>query len=181
MNRPLYILSLSAASALVTLFALWAVAQGPARAEAAFQAALAVDVCTLDVAQAEAHSHPVRNVAEGIAAPRVTHLVFPDAVDGYNVQILTENFTFTPAAINGPVAENSGHGHLYVNGEKIARLYGDWVHLPAAELKPGVNLVSVTLNANDHSVWAEDGQPISTTVRVILPDATSASDTKDGA
>lgn len=114
-----------------------------------------------------AHAHPLRDVSPDAPAPSVTHLVFPDAVDGYNLQILTQNFDFKPASINREPVANQGHGHLYINGEKIARLYGPWFHIPAALLKPGVNEVRVTLNANDHSVWSREGQPIASSVRVI--------------
>ncbi|MCO4839679.1 hypothetical protein LY10_00064 [Planktotalea frisia] len=48
------------------------------------------------------HDHPVRPVDP---IPSVTHLAYPDAMDGYNVQILTPNFAFTPAAINLDVVE----------------------------------------------------------------------------
>lgn len=116
------------------------------------------------------HSHPLREVASETDAPTVTHLVFPDAMDGYNIQLLTGNFRFAPASINRAVEENAGHAHIYVNGQKISRVYGAWHHLPAAYLRPGANLVSVTLNANDHSVWAVDGVPVASTVRVIVKD-----------
>lgn len=115
------------------------------------------------------HDHPLREVAADAVAPSVTHLAFPDAMDGYNIQILTQNFTFAPASINGAVVENEGHAHLYVNGEKITRVYGGWVHLPSDALVPGANAVSITLNANDHSEWAVDGAPIASTVIIRLP------------
>lgn len=117
------------------------------------------------------HSHAIRDVAEAAAMPEVSHLVFPDAVDGYNIQILTRNFRFAPAAINGAVEDNAGHAHVYVNGTKVMRVYSDWVHLPGQILQPGVNLVTVTLNANDHSTWGVDGAPIASSVRVVVPDA----------
>lgn len=115
------------------------------------------------------HQHPPREVSPDLPLPGVTHLMFPDAVDGYNVQILTRNFTFTPAAINRAPEDNEGHAHIYVNGVKIARVYSTWYHLSGALLRPGDNDVSVTLNANDHSEWAVDGKPISSVVRVRLP------------
>lgn len=115
------------------------------------------------------HHHPVRNVSLNEMAPTITHLVFPDKMDGYNVQLLTENFRFTPAAINREVVSNSGHAHLYVNGKKVSRIYSNWFHLPSKWLKPGVNYVTVSLNANDHSEWAIDETAIASTVRVILP------------
>lgn len=101
--------------------------------------------------------------------PSVTHLVFPDAMDGFNIQILTENFTFTPSAINGEVMQNEGHAHLYVNGEKIQRVYGNWVHLPSSLLVSGANAVTITLNANDHSEWAVNGAALASTVIVFMP------------
>lgn len=76
------------------------------------------------------HSHAVRDVADAASVPEVSHLVFPDAVDGYNIQILTRNFRFTPSAINGAVEDNTGHAHVYVNGTKVMRVYSEWVHLP---------------------------------------------------
>lgn len=124
------------------------------------------------------HTHPLREVATELPVPTITHLVFPDEMDGYNVQILTQNFTFTPSAINKDVVANEGHAHLYINGEKIFRVYGDWLHIPSNLLVEGANAVSVTLNANDHSGWAKDGIPIGSTVMVVKreSDASSSSE-----
>ena len=47
----------------------------------------------------------------------------------------------------GDHVAGEGHAHVYVDGEKIARLYGPWLHIPS--LSPGA-VVEVTLNANDH-------------------------------
>lgn len=116
-----------------------------------------------------AHEHLPQEVSPELPVPSVTHLVFPDAMDGYNVQILAKNFTFTPAAINRDVVFNEGHAHLYVNGNKVARVYDSWHHLPSSLLRNGVNLVTVTLNANDHGEWSIGADPIASTVRVIKP------------
>ncbi|MFW2590221.1 hypothetical protein [Sagittula sp. SSi028] len=117
------------------------------------------------------HTNPLREVAADLPVPTITHLVFPDEMDGYNVQILTRNFTFTPSAINKDVVANEGHAHLYINGEKISRVYGNWMHIPSSFLVTGANAVSVTLNANDHSEWSKDGVSISSTVIVVKPDS----------
>lgn len=116
------------------------------------------------------HQHPPRNVTADAPIPSVSHLVFPDVMGGYNVQILPRNFTFTPAAINREVRGNEGHAHIYVNGVKIARVYGSWFHLPSTLFQPGDNEVHVTLNANDHSEWAINNEPISSTVKVAQPE-----------
>lgn len=119
------------------------------------------------------HVHPALPVDPALPIPSLTHLVFPDAMDGYNVQILARNFTFTPAAINRDVVPNEGHAHIYINGVKITRVYGNWHHLPSALFAPGVNAMTVTLNANDHSTWADPGgELIASTVAVIRPEAT---------
>jgi len=121
-------------------------------------------------AMGAAHQHPLRNVTADAPIPSVSHLVFPDVMGGYNVQILPRNFTFTPAAINREVRDNEGHAHIYVNGVKIARVYGNWFHVPSTAFQPGENEVRVTLNANDHSEWAINDDPISSTVAVARPE-----------
>lgn len=86
------------------------------------------------------------------------------------MQILSRNFKFTPAAANREIVANEGHAHIYVNGVKIARIYSDWYHLPSSLISLGVNAVTVTLNANDHSTWATpDGELIASTVPIIHP------------
>jgi len=113
------------------------------------------------------HQHPLRNVSVEEPIPRVTHLVFPDIMGGYNVQIIPKNFEFTPAAINRKVKNNQGHAHIYVNDIKVSRVYSKWFYLSSGFLKLGENTISVTLNANDHSEWAVNGEKISSTVRVV--------------
>ena len=124
-----------------------------------------VDMSTMGID----HQHPARPVSSDLPIPTVTHLMFPDAMDGYNVQILTRNFTFTPASINRTPAANEGHSHIYVNETKIARVYGVWYHLPANFFHSGENQVRVTLNANDHSTWTVEGDVIASTVSVVRP------------
>lgn len=60
-----------------------------------------------------------------------------------------------------------GHAHLYVDGQKIARLYGKWYHIE--ELSPGQHEITVTLNANDHREYAVNGENISTSTIVVVP------------
>ncbi len=141
--------------------------EAPASAQAADDKAGGMTMAAGDTA----HDHPLRPVSEDLPVPGVSHLMFPDAMDGYNIQILPTNFTFTPAAINRPVEENAGHAHVYVNGVKIARVYSTWFHLPGALLQSGDNLVTVSLNANDHSVWSTEGGAIASTVVVPGPPA----------
>lgn len=103
-------------------------------------------------------SHPVHDVpAEG--APKITSFrIEKDAMSGYNVFIATENFTFTPEDAGKADVDGHGHAHLYINGAKIARMYGPALHV--TELPFGPHDFRVALNTNNHSEYAVDGRPI---------------------
>lgn len=106
------------------------------------------------------HMHPMTELDPSLPVPAVSVEAIPDEKDGYNIHVTTEHFAFTPEMVNGDVVSNSGHAHIYVNGTKVARLYGPWFNLPSSALQSGRNEVMVTLNANDHSEWSRDGMHI---------------------
>ncbi|MEL7163831.1 MAG: hypothetical protein AAGL96_00045 [Pseudomonadota bacterium] len=91
--------------------------------------------------------------AEG--APTIAMAIDKDPTGGWNIILTPGNFTFTPAAVNGPNTPNTGHAHLYVNGQKMARIYGTYYHMP--DLPPGQHEVVVALSTNDHSFYVVDG------------------------
>lgn len=93
-----------------------------------------------------------------VGAPQVGITVEQDAMNGWNVTLSTDNFTFTPLMVNGAHAANTGHAHLYVDGVKIARLYGPHFHIPF--LPAGEREISVKLSSNDHAYYLIDGNPI---------------------
>ncbi|MCB1233787.1 MAG: hypothetical protein KDM91_01795 [Verrucomicrobiae bacterium] len=110
-------------------------------------------------------------VGEGANAPRLAIAFHKDSVTGWNLELIAENFEFTPAAAGGDPAPGQGHAHLYVDGEKVARLYGPWYHL--RDLAPGRHTISVTLNANNHAALTVKGRPVeaSTEIEVLtLPE-----------
>jgi hypothetical protein len=133
-------------------------------------ATASADMTMSQAEMAAMHQHPPLAVSQDAPVPTVTHLVFPDPMGGYNVQILTRNFQFTPANINRDPKDNEGHAHIYINDVKYARIYSDWFNLPASALLPGENQVKVTLNSNNHSEWSVDDIPISSTVSVVVPE-----------
>ena len=92
------------------------------------------------------------------SAPTVDFEVIEDAKSGWNVHIKTTNFTFAPNNVNGQNATGEGHAHLYVDGEKVARVYGEYFHYD--ENFDGSKTFKVTLNANDHSEYAVNGLAI---------------------
>lgn len=76
-----------------------------------------------------------------------------DIMDGYNLEIITENFEFAPQNVNKDNGSNEGHGHLHINGKKVSRVYGHYIHIPKSLLVQGSNSIVITLNANDHSQY----------------------------
>ncbi|MCE2472665.1 MAG: hypothetical protein J4G18_12370 [Anaerolineae bacterium] len=95
-------------------------------------------------------------------APTVELNVFPLPDGSFNLQLRTSNFTFTPQNIDKAPVLGEGHAHLYVDGVKIARLYGEWHHVPT--LPPDSKLLTVSLYANNHQSFAVDGEIISSFV-----------------
>lgn len=124
----------------------------------------------------ESHSHSdvaLYNVPAEVA-PTVAVAVNEDAKSGWNVQIITTGFTFTPEnASSLPNVIGEGHAHLYVDGEKVARVYGNWFHYP--ENFDGTKEFKVTLNANDHSDYAINDEVISASVSVTHDHSSSES------
>lgn len=99
------------------------------------------------------HDHGKMTAWEG-TAPQLALELTPDMGTNLNLHITADGFTFAPEQVNGPVTTGTGHAHVYVNGTKVARAYGPWMHL---ENVPEGAVIRVTLNANDHSAWAVDG------------------------
>jgi hypothetical protein len=104
-----------------------------------------------------------------IGAPGVAMDIAKDPMGGWNITLRTENFAFTPAAVNQANTPNTGHAHLYVDGVKMARLYGPHFHMP--DLAPGQHEITVALSSNDHSFYMVDGVRIEARAIVMQGDA----------
>jgi hypothetical protein len=120
--------------------------------------------------------HQLRGAAEALPAPplqcrhghlditdpaRVPALALelrPDAESGWNLHLRTSRFRFAPDKVNQAPVLGEGHAHLYLDGQKLARLYGPWTHLPP--LPPGRHRLRVTLNGNDHAELHAQGRPV---------------------
>ncbi|AML51958.1 hypothetical protein [Falsihalocynthiibacter arcticus] len=95
------------------------------------------------------------------SAPTLSVELIEDPMSGWNLHVLTEDFQFTPENAGATHVMNEGHAHVYVDGVKIARLYGNWMHIAAL---PDAAEVLVTLNTNDHQTYGVDGKAISVAV-----------------
>lgn len=94
----------------------------------------------------------------GSNAPTLDVQVTKDPDQGWNLQVMTTGFTFSPANAGRAHVPGEGHAHVHVNGRKIARLYGPWMHI--GTLPEGDVEIRVTLNANDHRLLSMGGMPV---------------------
>ena len=97
-------------------------------------------------------------------APTLRLQVYALADGSFNLQLQTSNFKFTPQNIDMAPVIGEGHAHLYVDGVKLARLYGEWHHVPT--LPPNAEVLTVSLYANNHQAFAVNGDLISDSVRL---------------
>jgi hypothetical protein len=104
------------------------------------------------------HHHNLLDVSSHSHVPKVELKVYPDKLKGWNLEIKTTNFTFTPENLGIGNNPSHGHAHLYVNGQKITRIYSNWYYI--SELPSGENEIKVTLNTDSHQDLVDQGQII---------------------
>ncbi|MCG8423745.1 MAG: hypothetical protein MJE77_38095 [Proteobacteria bacterium] len=83
------------------------------------------------------------------ALPSIDLVVHRDPKSGWNLQLVTKNFRFAPDHVSTGHRDGEGHAHLYVDGKKLTRVYGEWHYL--GPLAAGKHEIAVELSANDHS------------------------------
>lgn len=104
-------------------------------------------------------NHSNKSIEAKMPYPSVDIRVIKDAKSGYNIQLITKNFKFTPEKVNKENVMNEGHAHIYINGVKN-RVYSEWYHVEDEKLTQPINQIRATLNANDHSEYAVNSRPI---------------------
>lgn len=111
------------------------------------------------------HDHEtLMEISGGGPVPTLDMELLPDPASGWNLHIMTTNFRFSPEHASLDPVPGEGHAHIYVNGDKLGRMYGAWQHL--ADLPDGKVTIEVTLNANDHRPLAVDGRKLSASATV---------------
>ncbi len=103
--------------------------------------------------------HGTLDVSKDQVIPEITDFkVIKDPMSGWNIYVQVKNFRFAPEHASQAHQSGEGHAHLYINGNKIARLYGNWIHVP--EFIKDKNEIKVTLNSNDHQTLTIGGRAI---------------------
>jgi len=115
-------------------------------------AAGAIDLNAIEVVDPDAGS-----------TPTVHAIIHPDPMGGWNLEVPTTNFRFSPENVSTQHIEGEGHAHVFVNGKKVARIYGPWMQLTGVQ---SGDVISVGLNANNHKALAVNGQPITATATI---------------
>lgn len=114
------------------------------------------------------HNQEAIEIPETYTVPTITGSVMKDLSGTWLLEIQTEHFNFTPKKIGSEnISYNEGHAHLYVNGNKINRIYGNYYNLDY--LKPGTYHIKVTLNGNNHGVFTHNGKEIAFTQTLNIP------------
>lgn len=98
--------------------------------------------------------------------PEISLRVARDENNGWRILVDTTDFIFAEHLAGTTHVPGVGHGHLYVGGLKITRVYGNEIHLGA--LPKGDHIVRLALNTNDHRVYVVGDKPVmaEATIRV---------------
>ena len=103
------------------------------------------------------------------SVPTISIEVTEDPVEGWNLRIRTTDFEIVPENVSTDHVDGEGHMHLYIDGEKVSRIYGEWHHIGA--LEPGEHEVRVELSSNDHSALAVGGEIIDNAATIVAGEA----------
>lgn len=114
------------------------------------------------------HQHMPLMIPDDAAVPSVQLSITQDSKSGWNLSLELDNFRFAPENLDKTESYTyqEGHAHLYVNGNKITRLYSPWYYFP--RLVPGEYEITVTLNTNGHQDLMYQTQRIESTVQLTV-------------
>ena len=111
------------------------------------------------LATTEIHQHKSRMISANIPIPKIEVSVFKDRTDGVNIHVAVEYYRLNAPDKAVDVESETedgvlqGHAHVFVNGSKVRRLYGNDMHIPKDWLVDGVNQIAVSLNSHNHENW----------------------------
>lgn len=93
--------------------------------------------------------------------PTLNIVLHKDVLNGWNLEIVTTNFTFAPEHASEAYLEGEGHVHLSIDDVFTARVYGPWHHI--RELPPGTHILKISLHSSTHAPYVYEGRAIEDT------------------
>ena len=122
----------------------------------------------LEVAQGAPMVHDMTGGVSETPSPTVQIVpVTTPSADGFEITLDTTNFTFLREENGAPHVPGEGHGHLYLNGLKLDRLYEPTTQIGA--LDPGTYTLMVSLNTHEHDPYVDDGGQVSSSLTFTIP------------
>lgn len=105
------------------------------------------------------------------AAPTASLDIKKDPSGGFNVHVVTTNFTWRPEMASMEYVRGEGHAHVFLDGRKIMRIYNEWFHLNTYQFatRSGEQLLSIEFVGNDHAPYTIQGSPVGDTQIVDVP------------
>ncbi len=137
--------------------------------EIVFDGQTVEDTATVTVAGHGNTGHGDADAVDAAAAMSVKVMAHPDAVDGYNLQVMPSGFEFAPQNVDGGHVPGQGAGYVSIDGQTHARLYSPWIKLVA--LEPGMHEIAVSLVNNAGAPYRWQASPVEATVMVHVEDA----------
>ena len=112
---------------------------------------------TMDSSHAVMHDMP-HLLDTNNPAPELMLKLHADRFSGFNLHLSLKNFVLTGRNASGDHIDGEGHAHLYIDGVKQGRIYGEWTHIAA--ISDTAQTLSVSLNGNDHRPLSYNGNLI---------------------
>lgn len=104
-------------------------------------------------------------VPDGELKPALSVSISPTSDgSGWQLTAKVSDFAFDRENVDGDHIPGTGHGHLYLNGLKLGRVYHETVNI--GRLPKGTHKVRLTLNTNNHRIYMVDGKPVTATAEI---------------
>jgi len=116
--------------------------------------------------ESTSHIHETIEISTEQPLPAVTLEVVQGPDEAWNAHMTFENFVLAPDQAGAEHVEGQGHAHIYLDGKKINRVYGNWYHL--GKLQPGEHEVEVTLSTNNHRELVQNEKTIGAIQKITV-------------
>ncbi len=94
--------------------------------------------------------------------PKAHIRVMPASDKGWDIAVTVEDFITGESAEHNPDHLAVGYPYLFIDGEKMGRLYGNAYHVP--ELSDGEHIIGVYFEQPNGGLYRTFGKPIGTSI-----------------